>query len=80
MCINIQGSYTCACPKGYHGNGTKDGEGCSAYPASTLAIKISIGKYIYCSINSSNAWVAKELAYKICFSSIVVAAICHNDF
>ncbi|XP_021892557.1 putative wall-associated receptor kinase-like 16 [Carica papaya] len=29
-CHNIEGNYTCICPKGYHGDGRKDGNGCIA--------------------------------------------------
>ncbi|XP_059453737.1 wall-associated receptor kinase-like 8 [Corylus avellana] len=42
ICINIEGNYTCACPKGYHGDGRKDGEGCAADPVQQ-ANKIPIG-------------------------------------
>ncbi|KAJ6337331.1 hypothetical protein OIU76_007082 [Salix suchowensis] len=36
-----QGNFTCPCPKGYHGDGRKDGEGCSA--DQLLAVKIFVG-------------------------------------
>jgi hypothetical protein len=44
--VSTEGNYTCSCPKGYHGDGRKDGQGCAADPA-PLAIKIPIGKFIY---------------------------------
>ncbi|KAK7833112.1 uromodulin [Quercus suber] len=44
-CVNTPGSYSCRCPKWYHGSGRKDGEGCEANLL--LVFKIAIGKYIY---------------------------------
>ncbi|KAJ6685317.1 WALL-ASSOCIATED RECEPTOR KINASE-LIKE 21 [Salix purpurea] len=40
-CHNTIGNYTCPCPKGYHGDGRKDGEGCSA--DQLLVVKIFVG-------------------------------------
>ncbi|CAN6583315.1 unnamed protein product [Malus baccata var. baccata] len=40
-CINIEGNYTCSCHKGYHGDGRKDGEGCT--PDRTFVIPIVVG-------------------------------------
>ncbi|KAJ6709275.1 WALL-ASSOCIATED RECEPTOR KINASE 2-LIKE ISOFORM X2 [Salix koriyanagi] len=40
-CHNTIGNYTCPCPKGYHGDGRKDGEGCSA--DQLLVVKIVVG-------------------------------------
>ncbi|KAA8546468.1 hypothetical protein F0562_002793 [Nyssa sinensis] len=39
-CHNINGSYTCSCPRWYSGDGRKDGNGCTL---NALWIKISIG-------------------------------------
>ena len=44
-CVNTKGGYTCGCPKWYHGDGRKNGEGCIADPL--LVLKIAFGKYIY---------------------------------
>lgn len=41
-CVNMEGSYTCSCPTGYKGDGTKVGTGCR--PDRSLVIKIAIGK------------------------------------
>ncbi|XP_048436239.1 putative wall-associated receptor kinase-like 16 [Pyrus x bretschneideri] len=40
-CINTEGNYTCSCHKGYHGDGRKDGEGCT--PDRTFVIQIVVG-------------------------------------
>ncbi|KAB2629691.1 wall-associated receptor kinase-like 16 [Pyrus ussuriensis x Pyrus communis] len=40
-CINKEGNYTCSCHKGYHGDGRKDGEGCT--PDRTFVIQIVVG-------------------------------------
>ncbi|KAG2665798.1 hypothetical protein I3760_15G025100 [Carya illinoinensis] len=40
-CVNAIGNYTCRCPKWYHGDGRKDGEGCAA--EFVLIIQIAIG-------------------------------------
>ncbi|KAF9687150.1 hypothetical protein SADUNF_Sadunf02G0063900 [Salix dunnii] len=39
-CHNTIGDYKCSCPKGYHGDGRKDGEGCSA--DQLLVVKIVV--------------------------------------
>ncbi|TQD73607.1 hypothetical protein C1H46_040860 [Malus baccata] len=40
-CINTEGSHNCSCHKGYHGDGRKDGEGCT--PDRTFVIQIVVG-------------------------------------
>lgn len=44
-CVNTKGNYTCRCPKWYHGDGRKGGEGC--IPEPLLMLKIACGKYIF---------------------------------
>ncbi|CAA3028094.1 Serine threonine kinase [Olea europaea subsp. europaea] len=40
-CENTAGGFSCLCPKGYHGDGKKDGRGCS--PGQLLVFKVSTG-------------------------------------
>ncbi|PIN12511.1 Serine/threonine protein kinase [Handroanthus impetiginosus] len=40
-CVNTIGDFHCACPKGYHGDGRKDGQGC--INGESLAFKLATG-------------------------------------
>ncbi|PIN08854.1 Serine/threonine protein kinase [Handroanthus impetiginosus] len=40
-CVNTIGDFHCACPKGYHGDGKKDGRGCIR--GESLAFKLAAG-------------------------------------
>ncbi|KAF7849695.1 hypothetical protein BT93_L0379 [Corymbia citriodora subsp. variegata] len=44
-CHNIEGNYTCPCPKGYHGDGKKGGgvgQGCIANPSHLMKILVGV--------------------------------------
>ncbi|KAJ6709277.1 WALL-ASSOCIATED RECEPTOR KINASE 2-LIKE ISOFORM X2 [Salix koriyanagi] len=66
-CHNTIGNYTCPCPKGYHGDGRKDGEGCSA--DQLLLVKIFVGK------QASTLNVSHESSPPITFFSEIFALL-----
>ncbi|KAK9268915.1 hypothetical protein L1049_000680 [Liquidambar formosana] len=39
-CVNKEGSYTCSCRKGYHGDGRKNGKGCIANPLHAIQVAL----------------------------------------
>ncbi|RZC57732.1 hypothetical protein C5167_005033 [Papaver somniferum] len=62
ICINTNGSFNCACPEGSHGDGRKDGLGCtrdSKFLLITVALGIGLG-FLFLIIASS--WL--HLIYK----------------
>lgn len=63
ICINTNGSFSCACPKGSHGDGTKNGTRCTRdteqFPLITVTLGIGLG-FLFIIIASS--WI--HLIYK----------------
>ncbi|OMO83359.1 hypothetical protein COLO4_22575 [Corchorus olitorius] len=58
-CINQLGSYNCSCPKGYYGDGTKDGKGCirnqpNQIPMLHIALGVSISSV---AVIAGSAWL-----------------------
>ncbi|XP_059631718.1 putative wall-associated receptor kinase-like 16 [Cornus florida] len=40
VCHNTEGNFTCSCPKGYHGDGKRNGKGCVA---NEIWLKVTVG-------------------------------------
>ncbi|CAK9151452.1 unnamed protein product [Ilex paraguariensis] len=45
-CHNMIGNYKCTCPEWYHGDGRKDGQGCTFNQS--LVIKVALGNFTCC--------------------------------
>ncbi|KAJ6730550.1 WALL-ASSOCIATED RECEPTOR KINASE-LIKE 21 [Salix viminalis] len=59
-CHNTIGNYTCPCPKGYHGDGRKDGEGCSADQLLVVKIFVGVGTSVIVLVAILEDCIAKE--------------------
>ncbi|KAM1573392.1 hypothetical protein EV2_044424 [Malus domestica] len=55
-CINTEGSHTCSCYKGYHGDGRKDGEGCTPDRTSVIPIVVGLGAGVGLLLLLISAW------------------------
>ncbi|XP_044475218.1 putative wall-associated receptor kinase-like 16 [Mangifera indica] len=57
-CINTEGSYTCKCDEGFHGDGRKDGDGCipdtNQFPLIKVALGVGISLVV---LLLSSAWL-----------------------
>ncbi|XP_021849579.2 wall-associated receptor kinase 5-like [Spinacia oleracea] len=54
ICTNTQGNYTCSCPSGYIGDGTRHGTGCQAQYALKVGLGVGLGSL---TILITGSWV-----------------------
>ncbi|KAF9687142.1 hypothetical protein SADUNF_Sadunf02G0063000 [Salix dunnii] len=72
ICTNSEGNYTCSCPKGYHGDGEKNGDGCIRRQSLVIQIVVDLScdikedRLIHilqdCMVNQDNMRQVKEVA------------------
>ncbi|XP_031273709.1 putative wall-associated receptor kinase-like 16 [Pistacia vera] len=53
-CENQVGNYTCSCRKGYHGDGRKDGTGCTLNQLSVIKVALGVGIFFVVLLVSSS--------------------------
>ncbi|KAI4297351.1 hypothetical protein L6164_037246 [Bauhinia variegata] len=62
-CHNTVGNYSCSCPRGYKGDGRKDGSGCTKKDyIIEIALGISIGLLVLVTLTFSLCWITSMKA------------------